>query len=228
MQRRALIAGALVVVLLGAVLTLLWTQRDAAAPDAGSPSTTSTSGPGSRLTPGTTSPATPTAGGAGLIDATAEPPPAASAPVATGPTLKIPGIGLEKRLHSEGLRDGKINPPAGSVMWFTGYDRVRPGEVGTALIAGHVVAGGRADAFADLAEVRVGDRIEIVDTDGTTRTFAVVRAGVVDKDDLTTDQTVWGANRSVRRLAIVTCDDAYGFRSDGHRVANYVVVAEPA
>lgn len=55
-----------------------------------------------------------------------------------------------------------------------------------------------------------------------------MRAGVVDKEELTTDQAVWGANNSVRRLAIVTCDDAYGFRDDGHRVANYVVIAEPA
>ena len=63
---------------------------------------------------------------------------------------------------------------------------------------------------------------------GAVQAFRVVRAGVVDKHALTTDQTVWGGNTSVRRLAIVTCDDAYGFRSDGHRVANYVVIAEPA
>ncbi|NLX00091.1 MAG: hypothetical protein GXY39_10350, partial [Actinomycetales bacterium] len=68
----------------------------------------------------------------------------------------------------------------------------------------------------------------LVDEKGEARVFKVVRAGVVDKDDLTTDQTVWGVNTSVRRLAIVTCDDAYGFRGDGHRVANYVVIAEPA
>lgn len=111
-------------------------------------------------------------------------------------------------------------------MWFSGHGRVAPGAVGTSVIAGHVAVGGRPDVFADLSDVRVGDRVELTGTDGATRTFRVVRAGVVDKNELTVDQTVWGGNSSVRRLAIVTCDDAFGFRGDGHRVANYVVIAE--
>ena len=159
--------------------------------------------------------------------ATAEPPAPPATALETGPALRIPGIGLDADLHAEGLRDGRINPPAGTVMWFTGYDRVAPGEVGTAVIAGHVVASGRADVFNRLSEVAVGDEVQVVGDDGV-ETFRVVRAGVVDKDELTVDQTVWGANSSVRRLAIITCDDAYGFRDDGHRVANYVVIAEPA
>ena len=223
MQRRPLLVGALVAIV-GAVLVLLWIQRGADAASETSASATSmpTASPTSppTATPTQTSTATPTE--------TAEPPAAASPPATTGVSLRIPGIDLEADLHAEGLRDGKINPPAGTVMWFTGYERVAPGDVGTSVIAGHVVAGGRPDAFADLSDVSVGDRVELAEEDGSTSTFTVVRAGVVDKDDLTTDQDVWGANTSVRRLAIVTCDDAYGFRDDGHRVANYVVIAEPA
>ncbi len=231
MQRRPLIVGALIA-LVGAALILLWVQRGAdAVRDASGPEPTSTltdSGAPQSAQPGSTPSPTDGTLPPGAIGATAEPPPATSAPAASGPTLRIPGIGLQHRLHPEGLRNGKINPPAGSVMWFTGYDRVQPGEVGTSVIAGHVVAQGRPDAFAKLSSVRVGYRVELVDEKGEARVFKVVRAGVVDKDDLTTDQTVWGVNTSVRRLAIVTCDDAYGFRGDGHRVANYVVIAEPA
>jgi LPXTG-site transpeptidase (sortase) family protein len=131
-------------------------------------------------------------------------------------------------MHAEGLRAGRINPPAGTVMWFNGQGRVAPGEVGTSVIAGHVASGGRPDVFGKLSRVRVGDRVEVTGTDGVARSFRVVRAGVVDKRDLTTDYSVWGPNSSVRRLAIITCDDAFGFRGDGHRVANYVVIAEPA
>jgi LPXTG-site transpeptidase (sortase) family protein len=218
MQRRPLLVGALVA-LVGAALILFWVQRGAdAVPDASAGAATASVTTAPTPTPSATSPtATPD---------TAEPPP--STAVSTGATLRIPGIDLAAGLHPEGLREGKINPPAGTVMWFTGYDRVAPGAVGTSVIAGHVVAGGRSDVFANLSRVRVGDRVELAGTDGTTRAFTVVRAGVVDKDDLTTDQTVWGGNSSVRRLAIITCDDAYGFRGDGHRVANYVVIAEPA
>jgi LPXTG-site transpeptidase (sortase) family protein len=218
MQRRPLLVGALVA-LVGAALILFWVQRGAdAVPDASAPAATASVTTAPTPTPSATSPtATPD---------TAEPPP--STAVSTGATLRIPGIDLAAGLHPEGLREGRINPPAGTVMWFTGYDRVAPGAVGTSVIAGHVVAGGRSDVFANLSRVRVGDRVELAGTDGTTRAFTVVRAGVVDKNDLTTDQTVWGGNSSVRRLAIITCDDAYGFRGDGHRVANYVVIAEPA
>jgi LPXTG-site transpeptidase (sortase) family protein len=241
MQRRPLLVGA-VVAIVGAALILLWVQRSAdATSEAAAPTTTSrptvttvtpTSSP-SVQTPSETATRTPTETAAGTPESTpatsvgtAEPPP--STAVSTGATLRIPGIDLAAGLHPEGLREGRINPPAGTVMWFTGYDRVAPGAVGTSVIAGHVVAGGRSDVFANLSRVRVGDRVELAGTDGTTRAFTVVRAGVVDKNDLTTDQTVWGGNSSVRRLAIITCDDAYGFRGDGHRVANYVVIAEPA
>ena len=236
--RRPLFVGALVA-LVGAALVLFWVQQRGgdAASEVSGPSTTSPS----TSTPSTSTTQTPTSSPtdtptdtltetpsltAAPAPSTAEPPPAAAQP-ASGTSLRIPGIGLQARLHPEGLRDGKINPPAGTVMWFTGYDRVAPGAVGTSVIAGHVVANGRSDVFASLSRVRVGDTVEIAAPDGP-RTFRVVRAGVVDKDALTTDQTVWGPNTSVRRLAIVTCDDAYGFRSDGHRVANYVVIAEPA
>ena len=233
MNRRPLIVGALVA-LVGAALVLFWVQRGAdAASEVSGPSTTSRSSStpsttSTTQTPTTTPTDTPTqtpSATAAPAPSTAEPPPAAAQP-ASGTSLRIPGIGLQARLHPEGLREGKINPPAGTVMWFTGFDRVAPGAVGTSVIAGHVVANGRSDVFANLSRVRVGDTVEIAGPDGP-RTFRVVRAGVVDKDALTTDQTVWGANSSVRRLAIVTCDDAYGFRSDGHRVANYVVIAEP-
>lgn len=224
MRRRPLIVGAIVAVI-GVALVLLGIQRGAdGVPEAGRPSAGTES---------TTEGATPgTAPGQGSVTATgpaptAEPPPPPSTPLETGPTLRIPDIGLDAGLHAEGLRDGKINPPAGTVMWFTGFDRVAPGEVGTSVIAGHVVAGGRADVFNGLSEVAVGDEVQIVGDDGV-ETFRVVRAGVVDKDELTVDQTVWGANSAVRRLAIITCDDAFGFRTDGHRVANYVVIAEPA
>jgi sortase (surface protein transpeptidase) len=214
-KRPLLVVGGLVAIV-GAALILFWIQRGA---DAGSAVASPETSPSSTASPSATTTATPSA--------TAEPP-QGNAPDPSGHVLSIPGIDLEAELHSEGLRDGKVNPPAGSVMWFTGFDRVEPGAVGTSVIAGHVVANGSPDRFADLAQVEVGDEVQVTGPDGEPATFTVVRAGVVDKDELTTDQAVWGANTSVPRLAIITCDDAYGFRDDGHRVANYVVIAEPA
>ena len=121
--------------------------------------------------------------------------------------------------------EGTVDPDHGSVMWFKGFDRVRPGRIGTAVIAGHVASGDRRDVFADLVDVDLGDKVQIYEK-GKTITYRVTRAEVVDKYDLPSDPAVWGSNTSRSRLAIITCDDAMGYRSDGHRAANFVVLAE--
>jgi LPXTG-site transpeptidase (sortase) family protein len=157
--------------------------------------------------------------------ATAKPKPSPK-PTASGFRLRVPGIGLDHRMYGGGLSsDGTIDPEPGSIMWFTGFERVRPGRVGTAVIAGHVASGSRRDVFANLADVDVGDKVQIVDK-GKIITYRVTRASAINKYEVTTDSTVWGSNTSRSRLAIITCDDAFGFRGDGHRVANFVVIAD--
>jgi len=140
--------------------------------------------------------------------------------------LSLPAIGLATPLISGGVdSSGKVSPPAGRAIWVRGYGRVKPGDVGTAVVAGHVVASGHDDIFAHLSSVRVGNKV-VVRTGTTTRTYVVRRAAVVKKAALTHDADVWGPNTSKRRIVLITCDDDLGYRSDGHRVANYVVVAD--
>lgn len=147
---------------------------------------------------------------------------------ATGPELVLPPIGLATPLVGGGVSpSGTINPPAGQAMWVQGYDRVRPGSVGTAVVAGHIEHSGKPDIFAHLPSVRVGDELHLV-AGSVTLDFVVQRADVVDKRELTSDDDVWGENTSSRRLVLITCDDELGFGKDGHRLANYVVVAEAA
>lgn len=142
--------------------------------------------------------------------------------------LEIPSIGVEERMRPEGLVGGKISPPAGDVIWFTGYGRVKPGQVGTSVIAGHIVANGRPDAFYNLDKLHRGSVVRLRDAAGTTITLNVVQTLTIDKRQLQTNQSVWGSNTTVRRIALVTCDDALGLRPDGHRVANFVAIAEVA
>ena len=157
--------------------------------------------------------------------ATAKPKPPQK-PTASGFRLRIPEIGLDHRMYGGGVSsDGTIDPEPGSIMWFQGFDRVRPGRVGTAVIAGHVASGSRRDVFANLADVDVGDKVQVVDK-GKTMTYRVTRASAINKYEVTSDEAVWGPNTSRSRLAIITCDDAFGFRGDGHRVANFVVIAD--
>ncbi|WP_068264225.1 class F sortase [Janibacter limosus] len=141
-------------------------------------------------------------------------------------SLSIPSVGLSTTIEGQGLRGGKVNPAAGQVIWFTGYDRVRPGATGTTVIAGHVVSGGQADSFAALEQLAKGDGVVLTYPGGATLRFEVTSTDIVDKDELTTSAQVWGANDDTRRVVLVTCDDELGFRKDGHRTANFVAVAE--
>ena len=162
--------------------------------------------------------------------ATSGPSPSSSASASTAADvrIRIPAIGLDHETSGGGLTPkGTIDPDPGTLMWFHGLDRVQPGRVGTAVIAGHVATGDRPDVLAELAEVEVGDDVQVVE-DGRTIPYRVTRAGPIDKVEVTTDEAVWGVNTSRSRLAIITCDDALGFRGDGHRRANFVVIAEPA
>lgn len=143
--------------------------------------------------------------------------------------LEIPVADVATPLVTNGLGpNGTIDPEPGTVMSFDGYGRVRPGRVGTAVLAGHVVAGGEPDVFAQLADLEADDLVTITGDDGTSMDFRVVSTRTADKDAVSRDQDVWGPNDTVPRLAIITCDDTLGFRDDGHRVANYVAIAEPA
>lgn len=180
---------------------------------------------------GTSGPAAPTAG---------QSPSTTSAPTATSggenaggqtagePTwLTISSADVDGPIVPQGLAaDGTINPGRDEVIWFTGGDRVAPGQVGTAVIAGHVTWEGAPDAFADLPSVGVGDVVTVGYEDGTSGSFTVTSATAVDKDALARSLTVWGPHPDRPRLAIITCDPVLGYQADGHTQANWVVIAE--
>jgi LPXTG-site transpeptidase (sortase) family protein len=137
-----------------------------------------------------------------------------------------PSIDVAGPLRRTSAVNGVVNPPSGTLAWITGYGRVRPGEVGTAVIAGHVVNGRRADVFYDLQSIRRGDKVTVFDAAGKGVVYTVTATRVATKLAVSRDAAVWGANRSVKRIALITCDDDDGFRADGHRVSNFVAIAE--
>lgn len=142
-------------------------------------------------------------------------------------SLRIPDAQVDDPVTPEGLSQGDIiNPAEGSLIWFTGADRVRPGERGTAVIAGHVSYEGRADIFASLVELSPGDVIQTTDVD-TRLAWRVSAVELLDKGAVQRDPRVWDDQRRTRRLVLITCDDAHGFRDDGHRKANLIIIAEP-
>jgi sortase (surface protein transpeptidase) len=90
--------------------------------------------------------------------------------------------------------------------WYA--EGVTPGDVGPALVAGHV--SGRPDGattsvpgvFARLGTLREGDRVT-VDRDGTPATFEVYRIAAFAKDAFPTGDVY--ANTDGPELRLVTC-----------------------
>ena len=103
--------------------------------------------------------------------------------------MQIPALGVTSTIIELGLeRDGSMEVPPGAypVGW---YDRgSTPGQLGPAVLAGHVDWDGERGAFYGLRELRPGDEVVVDRADGTAATFIVDRVERHAKDDFPTEQ----------------------------------------
>lgn len=124
-----------------------------------------------------------------------------SAPV----KLDIPAVSIHTRLLRLGLnRDGTLQVPWKPLLagWFTGSPT--PGELGPAVIAGHVDSWSTGPAvFYRLGEVRPGDQIVVTRTDGTVAQFRADAVRAYSKDAFPTETVYGNTDRSALRL--ITC-----------------------
>lgn len=118
--------------------------------------------------------------------------------------LVIPAIDLDSDLIRLGLQpDGALEVPSTGFPagWFTGAPT--PGELGPAVIAGHVHWQGRWGVFRRLDDVKRGDTILVSRSDGSVAVFRVTLAEQVGKDAFPTKQ-VYG-NIPHAGLRVITC-----------------------
>ncbi|QHC66426.1 class F sortase [Rathayibacter sp. VKM Ac-2759] len=166
--------------------------------------------------------ATPGPADAGrLQDPVAAPAPARSALVPE--RVIIPALGVDSTLESLTRDDtGWIQPPelVDEAGWYR--DGVVPGDIGPSVIAGHVDSRIGPGVFLRLSELAPGDTVDVVLSDGSTRTFSVTGSVTVPKEDFPTED-VYGPAPTAQ-LRLITCggvfDDSYG-----HYVDNVVVSA---
>jgi LPXTG-site transpeptidase (sortase) family protein len=142
-------------------------------------------------------------------------------------SISIPAIDVRSELITLGVNpDGTLQVPQpgpdyDKAAWFDGSPR--PGEVGPAVIEGHVdSAANGPSVFYSLGEVVAGDRIDVARADGSTVTFQVDEVRVVPKDDFPTLE-VYG-NTDGPELRLITCGGPFD-SSDGHYEDNVVVFA---
>lgn len=229
--RPLLVAAVGLVLLIGA--PLLW-LADRGPDRVGDPvlADASTAAPSPGASPGPT-PSASSGGPSSSPAATASPaaptdPLAAVRPhAAPRPVLvRIPAIGVDAAIVDVGTGDdGGMEIPADvtTAGWYRWGPR--PGEPGSAVIAGHVDSRtqGRG-AFFDLRRLGPGDRVEVVYDDGSSAAFEVTGRDVVAKAVIPVAELFTRDGPS--RLTLVTCGGDFD-RASGHYRDNVVVVAVP-
>jgi sortase (surface protein transpeptidase) len=128
--------------------------------------------------------------------------------------LGIPRIGVSAPLVELGLEpDGSMQVPDGRDYdkpgWFT--EGPEPGQLGPAVIAGHVDSRTGPSVFYRLRELRAGDQVLVERADGRTLRFEVESTRQYPKAELPTDDVFgpvpWPA------LRLITCGGAYDRRA---------------
>ncbi len=123
--------------------------------------------------------------------------------------LLIPSLGIDALVQHVGITaKGNMAAPHNftDVGWYK-YGTV-PGQVGSAVIDGHVDNGLALDGvFKHLNELKIGDRIQIVTASSTSLTFKVVDIQSYSIKDVPTEKLFMQADTS--RLNLITCEGTW-------------------
>jgi LPXTG-site transpeptidase (sortase) family protein len=171
--------------------------------------------------------ATPTA----EATSSAEPTPAAAVPATLPPSptfaipvrLRIPKLGVDAPIDPVGDdKNGAMASPKGPTRagWYE--LGTRPGERGSAVIAGHSgYRDGRVAIFDDLRKLAPGDAVTVIDKTGAEIAFVVREARQFDPE---ADAADVFARADDRYLNLITCTGAWS-ESSGTRAKRLVVFA---
>ncbi len=144
-------------------------------------------------------------------------------PAADPVAVRIPSIGVDSPvLEPLALdADGVLPAPADYALpgWYTGGPH--PGQLGPAVLAGHVDGPDGPAVFYRLGELAVGATVEVGRSDGTVATFVVDAVERYAKADFPTSR-VYGNTTDRAEIRLITCGGAFD-RTTGHYVDNIVV-----
>jgi hypothetical protein len=140
--------------------------------------------------------------------------------------LRIPSIDVDSGLEDLGrAADQSIEVPRqpSSAGWWAGGPR--PGQVGPAVILGHVDSKTGPAVFFRLGELGAGAEVLVERTDGTTARFLVTRLARYQKSEFPSELVYYPTLEPELRL--VTCGGPFD-PSTGHYRDNLVVFAAQA
>src|SRR3989344_2367854 len=123
--------------------------------------------------------------------------------------LKIPSINVDAPFEYVGLTSGgamDVPEERHNVAWFNLGSR--PGENGSAVIAGHYGwKNGKASAFDNLYKLRKGDKIYVEDDKGVIFSFVVRESRRYDPNADASD--VFGSPDGKAHLNLITCEGVW-------------------
>lgn len=139
--------------------------------------------------------------------------------------VEIPAIGVSSSLIQLGTNpDGTIQVPPltdpSPAGWYTGGPT--PGELGPAVILGHVDTKVGPSVFYKLGDIRAGDQISVTRSDNTVAVFTVDRVEQYPKADFPTLKVYGNTDRA--ELRVITCGGVFN-SAIGHYDKNTVVYA---
>jgi hypothetical protein len=141
---------------------------------------------------------------------------------ATPVRISIPTAGINARVRAVGERDGVIEvPPIGEAGWFDAGPR--PGEVGRAVVIGHLDTHHGPGLFARVPKLSPGTDVSVLDRRGGVHRFAVVGHAQVAKNRFPASD-VYGAS-GAPVLVLITCGGRF---KHGHYTDNVLVYARAA
>lgn len=120
--------------------------------------------------------------------------------------------------------DGSIEVPA-VTEWVAGWYKYSPtpGELGPAVIVGHVDSYEGPSVFWRLRNVQAGEIVEITRTDGSVARFKITQLAEYDQNNFPTE-AVYG-NTDTAQLRLITCSGTFDSATQ-HYTQNTVVYAE--
>lgn len=149
-----------------------------------------------------------------------------SAQAADPTAVRIPSIDVNASTIPLGLADdGTIEVPEDFAKTGWWRDGPEPGEIGPAVILGHVDSYDGPAVFFELGNLAIGDPIHIDRADGTTISFVVERIEQHSKDNFPTNAVYGPTDDSVLRL--VTCGGTFDRDARSYQ-DNVIVFATPA
>ena len=143
-------------------------------------------------------------------------------------SVKIPKIGAESSLIAVAVTtEGKISVPSVHTPMQAAWYKLSPvpGEVGPAIVLGHVDGDKKPGIFYKLKDLKPGDEVDVDRSDGKKLKFVVSRTTQVPKDQFPQDAVYGDSDKPELRL--ITCGGVFDHAAHSYD-DNIVVYADLA